>query len=268
MQQPDARSLAERDADTYLSTPPYMGLSEFAHLAIVKPLCGEGGERVYDGSRRAWGTTSLQHLVRLVGSGVWFPLGIEQSFYGTLTTAANARLAVQEQEWIESEARRLAALKRAQEEAARKAANERRAQAAKAAKEAREAEAARRREKAAAEAAARAALAPAEKKRDGVEPNAVEVAECARLGFTAGAIEFADTLNQLGPRGTLSLEGRLLRWCAFFDHEEADGPIVELTREERKRSWNYEQRFPLPETNSRAYARELNALAREWKNAS
>ena len=266
--QVNARSLAERDADTYLSAPPYMGFSDFAHLHVVKQLCGEGGERVYDGNRRAWGTTSLQHLVRLIGSGVWFPLGIEQSFYGTLTAAAKALLAVQEQEWIESEARRLAALKQAQEAAARKAAGEKRAQAAKAAKEAREAEAARRREKAAAEAAARAAEAPTTTMRAGVEPNAAEVAECARMGFTAEAIEFADTLNQLGPRGTLSLEGRLLRWCSFFDHEEADEPIVELTREERKRSWNYEQRLPLPETNSRAYARELNALAREWKDAS
>ena len=261
--QVDKRSLAERDADTYLSAPPYMGFSDYAHLHIVKQLCGEGGERVYDGTKRAWGTTSLQHLVRLVGSGVWFPLGIDQSFYGALTAAANARLAAQEQEWIESEARRLAALKREQEEAARKAANERRAQAAKAAKEAREAEVARRRAQAAAEAAAKAA-----KVRAGVEPNAAELAECARLGFTAEAIEFADTLNDLGPRGTLSLEGRLLRWCSFFDHEEADGPVVELTREERKRAWNSEQRFPLPETNSRAYAQVLNALARQREGAS
>ena len=271
--QVDARSLAERDADTYLSAPPYMGFSDFAHLNLVKQLCGEGGERVYDGTRRAWGTTSLQHLVRLVGSGVWFPLGIDQSFYGALTAAANARLAAQEREWIESEARRLAALKRAQEEAARKAANEQRAQAAKAAKEAREAEAARRRAQAAAEAAAKAAAkaeaqAPAAKARAGVEPNAAEVAECARLGFTAEAIEFADTLNELGPRGTLSLEGRLLRWCSFFDREEADGPVAELTREERKRAWNSEQRFPLPETNSRAYARELNARARQREGAA
>ena len=264
--QVDTRSLAERDADTYLSAPPYMGFSDFAHLNLVKQLCGEGGERVYDGARRAWGTTSLQHLVRLVGSGVWFPLGIDQSFYGALTAAANARLAAQEREWIESEARRLAALKRAQEEAARKAANDRRAQAAKEARGARgggrEAPRAGRRR------GGGDGAGPGREARAGVEPSAAEVAECARLGFTAEAIEFADTLNELGPRGTLSLEGRLLRWCSFFDREEADGPLVELTREERKRAWNSEQRFPLPETNSRAYARELNARARQREGAA
>lgn len=265
--QVDTRSLAERDSDTYLSAPPYWGFSDYAHLGIVKQLCGEGGERVYDEAKRAWGTTSLQHLVRLVGSGMWFPVNVDSSFYGTLTTAANKRLAEQEKEWVANEEKRLAAAKREQEQAALKAAKERREQAAKAAKAAREAAAAKKREDAAAAAAAKAAEEPDKKRRLGVEPNAAEVAECTRLGFTAHAIEFSNTLNELGPRGTLSNEGRILRWCSFKDHKEEDGPLVEYTREERVRCWNYEQRFPLPETESRAYAAELNKHANEWTAA-
>jgi len=60
------------------------------------------------------------------------------------------------------------------------------------------------------------APAPARKTeatRFGVEPTADEVNTCAWMGLTPEAIVFSDTLNELGPRGTLSNEGRILRWC-------------------------------------------------------
>ena len=106
--------------------------------------------------------------------------------------------------------------------------------------------------------------APQAKKRGGLEPNAAEVAECARLGFTEEATMYSEMCNEYGPRGTLSNEGRLLRWCSFFDHDE---PVRELTREERRAAWNYEQLFSLPERASREFATVLNAQGMVWNNS-
>jgi len=92
-------------------------------------------------------------------------------------------------------------------------------------------------------------------------PTAAEVAECARLGFTQQAIEHSMRDLSLGPRMSLSAEARLLRWCALrFEHE---GPVDELTREERRASWSYECRWPLPEAASREFAEQRNREAAE-----
>jgi len=103
-----------------------------------------------------------------------------------------------------------------------------------------------------------AAPDPEQKLHLGVAPNAAEVAECARMGFTPQAIAYSNSCDQLGPRGTLSNEGRILRWCSFFPMDD-DEDGEELDRETRKNSWNVEQRWPLPERAARAYATELNA---------
>ena len=86
------------------------------------------------------------------------------------------------------------------------------------------------------------------------------MAECARLGFTEEAIAFSRTLNDLGPRGSLSDEGRVLRWCLLTF--EPDESVRELTREERARSWGgREVRWTLPEAASRDYAAKLHEQA-------
>ena len=51
------------------------------------------------------------------------------------------------------------------------------------------------------------------------DPTPEEMAECNRLGFTKRATELSNTLDQLGPRGTLSNEGRILRWCLVLAYE-------------------------------------------------
>lgn len=95
----------------------------------------------------------------------------------------------------------------------------------------------------------------------GVQSTAAEVAECARLGFTEQAIAHSNTLLELGPRGTLSDEGRLLRWCSYMRTPEQERANDELSREERWRSWNAEDRWPLPYDKSCEYAVALNEQA-------
>jgi len=92
-------------------------------------------------------------------------------------------------------------------------------------------------------------------RRLGVEPTPDEVAECARLGFTDEAIAFSDTLNMLGPRGTLSHEGRILRWCLALTSE---------ARYKLERSTDYfdpNVYLPAAEEKHRDFAADLNAQA-------
>ena len=98
-------------------------------------------------------------------------------------------------------------------------------------------------------------------KKTGVPPTQAEVAECERLGFTKEVVAFTDALVELGPRGTLSREGLILRYCSFMDYEDDEKPTNELSREERRSSWNCEQRFPLPEKKSRNFADQLKKRA-------
>ena len=94
-----------------------------------------------------------------------------------------------------------------------------------------------------------------------MQSTAAEVAECARFGFTEKAIAHSNTLLELGPRGTLSDEGRLLRWCSYMRTPEQERASDELSREERWRSWNAEDRWPLPFEKSCEYAVALNEEA-------
>ena len=104
-------------------------------------------------------------------------------------------------------------------------------------------------------------VAESASKKTGVLPTQAEVAECERLGFTKEVIAFSDALVELGPRGTLSREGLILRYCSFMDYEDDEKPVNELSREERRSSWNCEQRFPLPEKKSREFADKLKKRA-------
>ena len=105
------------------------------------------------------------------------------------------------------------------------------------------------------------------RKRNGIEPTEAEVAECARLGFTPEAIAFSESLNGLGPRGSLSDEGRVLRYCLLT--RDPDDAVRELTREERMASWGgREVRWTLPEAACRKYANELNKEAADAAEAA
>lgn len=208
--------MADEIIRNYLDRPPYYGRSEYHHMTAVKALCGP--TCTWDPVRKLWGTKCTEALQDLFGSGRWHPIGIEYEWKGQFLKAAQEHRARAQAEW------------EAAEEAKKKAAAETEAASA----------ALKRRSPASwvigssvpkkpKSAAAVPATAPppvpsrdrpvqeAEaKKRGGVEPTETEVNECARLGLTDEAIAFSDTLNELGPRGTLSNEGRILRWCAVL----------------------------------------------------
>jgi hypothetical protein len=248
------------DIDLYLERPPYYGRSHARDNAIVKPLCGPTGR--FDGECKMWTTRCEDALRALIASDKWHPVGIDSVDYAPLMRAAEKRRANAEARWkAEQEARKVREeeerKKQVVEEAikmSRKKAREAAAAVAeiKAKRQKREEEA-----KAAAAAPVAAAKPPAEKKRDGLEPTMAEVAECKRLGFTEQAIAYSNTLIQLGPRGSLSNEGRVLRWC-LLDLAPDEG-VRELTHEERLHSWGgREVRWTLPEDASRKFAAKLH----------
>lgn len=195
----------------YLNDPPYYGRSGFNHAALVKQLCGP--TRAWDPVRKLWGTKCTDALQDLIASAKWHPVGIEHEWKGQFQRAAQKHREDAHAQWnTRQEEQRVAAA--AAKDAA--AALKRRTPASWVV-----ARGTPKRPKAAAAAAPAPEPSPAPTPRTpvekttriGVEPTSTEVTECARLGFTDKAIAFSDTLNMLGPRGTLSNEGRILRWC-------------------------------------------------------
>ena len=246
----DSASSIER----YLANPPYFGRSEFADRERVKKLCGEGGERVFDSERKLWGTRNPDNLGRLITSRAWTPYGLDPSCTGTLIRRARER-----REEAEAAKAAEAAAKEAAKEAAKQAAVAKREAAAQAK---REAAAAAKREAAKAIKAvvedATVATPPApEPAAVGVPPTAHEVAECKRLGFTKEAIAYSNNVDELGPRGTLSDEGRILRWCEVLT-SDARHDVWALNHDDyfKSRVW-----LPVAEKAHLRYAQSLNERA-------
>ena len=248
--------MADDAVQGYLDHPPYYGKSLHQDNVLIRQLCGPTGKFDYD--RKLWGTSCEDALRSLISSQKWRPIGIERAWYAPLMRAAQTHRAKAEAEWL--------AKQEAEAKVAKAAETRKRASTWLADAGARPKAKAKAAPPAPAPAIARASWRdyPEQKKkksRNGLEPSEVEAAECARLGFTEEAISYSQTLNELGPRGSLSDEGRVLRYCALiFEHDE---PVPELTREERRASWNYEQRWPLPEAACREYAQQLNQQAAE-----
>lgn len=245
----DSASNIER----YLANPPYFGRSGFADRERVKKLCGEGGERVFDGERKLWGTRNPDNLGRLITSRAWTPYGLDASCTGTLIRRARERR--EEQEAAKAAE---AAAKEATKEAAKQAAAAKREAAAQAKREAATAakqKAAKAIKTVVEDATVATPPAPASAAAPrGVEPTAHEVAECKRLGFTKEAIAYSDNLNELGPRGTLSNEGRLLRWCEVLT-SDARYDVGEANRDDyfKSKVW-----LPVAEQAHLQYAKSLN----------
>jgi len=250
--------MAQEVIRCYLNDPPYYGRSGFNHAALVKQLCGS--TRTWDPVRKLWGTKCTDALQDLIASGKWHPVGIEHEWKGQFQRAAQKHREDAQTQWnARQEAQRVA--EAAAEAAA--AALKRRTPASWVI-----ARGTPKRPKAATAAATTATVSapdpspapaprtPAEKTaRIGVEPTSAEVAECARLGFTDKAIAFSDTLNMLGPRGTLSNEGRILRWCVA---------LTSAARYALERSPDYfEPKVYLPAAREKQleFAADLNAQA-------
>jgi len=91
----------------------------------------------------------------------------------------------------------------------------------------------------------------------GVPPTAHEVAECKRLGLTKEAIAYSNNVDELGPRGTLSNEGRILRWCEVLT-SDARYDVGEANRDDYFRSSVW---LPAAEKAHLRYAKSLNERA-------
>jgi hypothetical protein len=206
--------MADGIIQSYLRNPPYFGRSVYKHVRDVKQLCGPSC--TWDPVQKLWGTKCTEAVQDLIVSNKWRPVGIEHEWKGQFLNAARQYREDLQSRWV------------AQQEAAKAEAEAAETAAA----------ALKRRTPAAwvlgsstpkkPKAAPAPAPAPAPatapshgrppkkadpKRLNGVEPTEVEVNDCARLGFTDEAIAFSNILNELGPRGTLSNEGRVLRWC-------------------------------------------------------
>lgn len=262
---------SEEAVERYLDDPPYYGRSHPRDCATVKRLAG--ATRKFDYERKLWATRCTDALRALVASKKWQPAGISKEAHALLMRKADAHRARAEAEWkAKEEARRAREEEERQQRAVAEAIHRSKKKAREAEAAVAEIKAKRQKRMAAAKAAAvlpfaskAAALAaakPPAKRRDGIEPSQAEGAECARLGFTEAAVAFSQSLDELGPRGSLSDEGRVLRYCGLaFEHAEG---ARELTREERSRSWGgREVRWALPEAASREYAEQLNRRAKE-----
>ena len=248
------------DIQLYLERPPYYGRSHARDNAIVKPLCGPTGR--FDGECKMWTTRCEDALRALIASDKWHPVGIDSVDYAPLMRAAEERRANAEAQWkAEQEARKAREEEKRKKQVVEEAIKMSKKKALEAAAAVAELKAKRQKREAEAKAkaapAAAAAKPPAEKRRDGLEPTVAEVAECKRLGFTEQAIAYSNTLNALGPRGSLSNEGRVLRWC-LLDLAPDEG-VRELTYEERLHSWGgREVRWTLPVDASRDFAAKLH----------
>mgnify|MGYP005670352327 FL=1 len=192
----------------YLDNPPYYGRSEYRNLREVKQHAGP--TCCYDAARKLWGTTCTFALQELIVSNKWEPIGLTGKMHAPLVREARRHRAQAEAEWVaKQEADKAAA------EAAEVAARRNPASWLVSASKSKKAKPPPAPAPAPAPTPTPADTAHKNKapSRFGVEPTAAEVDTCAWLGLTAQAIAYSDTLNELGPRGTLSNEGRILRWC-------------------------------------------------------
>lgn len=231
---------------TYLNTLPYHGRTNRADNQYVKDLVhGNGG---FDASfeygndqRGMWYTTSVNILTCLVRSGKFFPFGIEEQWMEAFQAAADELRADMEHDYLMKEAQREREQK---EEAARRSkAKPAPTPIAKPTKKL-AAKSAFRKPKPTTMSAPAAApvLAPSatqtqaptsEKVGSGVSPSSEEVSRCGPNGSVVvlpeEVIGYSSAVYFLGPCGTLSDEGRILRWCKVIESDAREtllrGPL-------------------------------------------
>ena len=221
---------------TYLNTLPYHGRTNRADNQYIKDLVlGTGGFDANfeygNGQRGMWYTTSINILTCLVRSGKFLPFGIEEQWMEAFQEAADTMRADMEHDYLMKEADR----EREQKEAATRRSRAKPAPMpiAKPTKKL-DARSALRKPKVATTSAPAAApmMAPSatqthaptfERVGTGVSPSSEEVARCGPKGsvvaLPAEVIAYSSTVDFLGPCGTLSDEGRVLRWCKVIESD-------------------------------------------------
>jgi len=249
--------MASRIIQQYLAAPPYLGRSSFADKDYVKATCG--CTCCWDAAKKMWGTRQIDCLIALVRSRKFQPFGIEPGWYGELVDAAYAFASEAEAKWREENA------PPAQQPSAPKPAPKPAPRPAKklAAKPEPIRKPAPSKPPAAAPSSAHAQPAAASTSGGLPAPRPEEVAECARLGFTAESIAYSDHLNHLGPRGTLSNEGRLLRWCLVLSSDARH----DVWTENKDDYFRSEVWMPLADRKQRAFAAALDKECRAHAEA-
>ena len=233
---------------TYLNTLPYHGRTNRADNQYVKDLVrGNGGFDASfeygNGQRGMWYTTSINILTSLVRSGKFFPFGIEEQWMDSFQEAADEMRADMEHDYLMKEAQR----EREQKEEATRRSKAKPAPTpiAKPTKKL-DARSAFRKPNPTTKSAPAAApvLAPnamqtqvptSERVGSGVSPSSEEVSRCGPKGSVVVlpevVIAYASTVHVLGPCGTLSNEGRILRWCKVIESDAREtllrGPLGE-----------------------------------------
>jgi len=191
--------MAEEITRNYVLRPPYYGRSTFADRLAVKNLCGP--TCCYDSVRKLWGTKCEDALQNLITSRKWQPFGIEPEWNSRLVRAAREHRNQLETRWVaDQEARAQEAQRLIEASYAKSPASWFTAKSTPNTKRVKTGPVSAPKPK---EVTPKVAP-PIASTITGVLPTPNEEKECADLGFSADAIAFSDTLNELGPRGTLS----------------------------------------------------------------
>ena len=165
--------------DAFLASPPYFGHSERRDNVRIKELCGEGCHRVFDRTRKMWGTTLAGYLEKLVNSQLWLPFGIEREWFPQLLVAAKQRVAVECAPAADAARRSRSSTPLACEQS---------------------------------QPLPLKRVVPTSQDILMLQASVDEARLCAELGLVANTILASKYFTELGPRLGLSNEGRLLRW--------------------------------------------------------
>lgn len=238
----EERSVHDLVVESYLKSTPYMGtLKVFTvqNKDTVKELArgpGDNGWKmaVFNSSTKQWGTRLLSNIPRLIKSGLWEPVGVQDEAYSLLCQSAMAKHYFKSDEKQQKVDIKVTAATE-KYEAERAAAIE-----------------ARKRRKLEQEASeALKAMLPATQD---------EVDKVASLGVTQDAINFSTSLHLVfGPLAGMSAEGRVLRWIMF----KRTAARVKAYEETGSKWLSEEDLIPYYLSSNSYWANALNRAARE-----
>jgi hypothetical protein len=182
--------------ELYLDKKPFQGkVPDFKHKTEVKELCrgpGPMGWKAvhWDATNKLWGTMNIENVPKLLCSGKWEPVGIQQQWYGCLLQMAKEKSNAKDKAKTQKQESKMAAISDQNEKE--------------------RIEALEQRKKREAEQQERNKL---KSMRDSTEDELKRVHE---LGFDLGVPEYALRLEAaFGPIAGMSPCGRVLRWLGF-----------------------------------------------------
>lgn len=163
----------------WLDKGRFFGTSRFSSKDLVKALCGEAGDRIYDPEKKCFGTKVMEFLPRLVKSFVWVPVGLPEQWIEPMLVEAAKRV---DNKLLKTEA--VSMVKREN-----------------------------------AEQAVHANVMTFDDREDKIrrrgmvqKATAEELEQVTQLGFCSAAIDESPSFPDLGPTSGLSTEARLVRF--------------------------------------------------------